>query len=493
MLGIEDVGGAENFFDLGGHSLLATRIATALRSELGLDFTTEHIMRHPTVHSLAENIPPPISEDDSIRRRYGSRYPLSLLQQGLLSQAPDGYRVATDDLACAFRLRGQVDMSRLRRAVAEVMRRHASLRTTFALEASAEPSQLVRHRMRVPLTSYPDQGPDIAGQISGARDRPFDIANGPLFEVVFFALDTAEQIALIRFSKLIADDASMDIFIREVSEFYADGAGGRLSSDDPSVHYPQFAQWQRKTLAQEQVDDCIRYWNNLLRDGRRPPAASSREGVRESRQLTFPPAIVRPLHALGRAHGAGLSRVLEAALGVSLALTSGGQQATLAATVTHRPMPELHSAIGPFTYFRPVLVSLRGARTLGMLLDRMQDLASTEPGPLPLEFLQGKTGLSQFSLMARLVLRPATPEPLCLPGVEATQIDLPSHSVQPAGLHVSFTEHAGGLIGRVDSGPACPYDGRRVADMLTWLLTSVSGQEDTLIPVGGTRREGPDA
>lgn len=493
VLRIPNIGGAENFFDLGGHSLIATRIAAILRSELGFDFTTEHILQHPSVHALAENIPPPRSDEDLISRRHGSRYPVSLLQLGLLSCAPNGYQAAADDVACAFRLQGNVDVSRLGRAVAEVMRRHASLRTTFTLAAATEPSQVVRHRMRVPLTYSPCQGLDLAGLLSSALGRPFSITDGPLFEVVVFSQGPAEQIVLIRFSRLIADDASMDIFIREVSKFYARGEGPRIPSDDLSGHYAQFARQERAALGREQMDDCIRYWGNLLRNGNQAPAAHSRESVQESRQLTLPPVIVRPLHALGRAHGAGLSRVLEAALGLSLALTSGSQQAILAVAVTDRPVPEYRSAIGPFTYFGPVLVSLHEARTLGMLLDRMRGLASTQPSPLPLEFLQGKADIPEFLPLTRLIVRSSTPEPLRFPGVEATPIDVPLYTVRPAELRVSLTEDAGGLIGRVDSGPACPYDGRNVADLLTRLLTTVSGQEDMLLPVRVARGQGPDA
>ena len=56
ILGLEQVGVEDNFFDLGGHSLLAAELHGRLERELGADLELLDLFRHPTVRSLARHL-----------------------------------------------------------------------------------------------------------------------------------------------------------------------------------------------------------------------------------------------------------------------------------------------------------------------------------------------------------------------------------------------------------------------------------------------------
>jgi acyl carrier protein len=53
LLGIEQIGIHDNFFDLGGNSLMAIRIISRLKAELGVDVSEVSIFEGPTISSLA--------------------------------------------------------------------------------------------------------------------------------------------------------------------------------------------------------------------------------------------------------------------------------------------------------------------------------------------------------------------------------------------------------------------------------------------------------
>ena len=53
VLGREQVGVQENFFDLGGHSLLATQVVSQIRHELNVELPLDAIFAKPTIDSLA--------------------------------------------------------------------------------------------------------------------------------------------------------------------------------------------------------------------------------------------------------------------------------------------------------------------------------------------------------------------------------------------------------------------------------------------------------
>jgi phthiocerol/phenolphthiocerol synthesis type-I polyketide synthase E len=64
LLGIDQVGLHDNFFDLGGNSLMAIRIISRLKAELGVDVSEVSLFEGPTVALLARLLAPAGGGDD---------------------------------------------------------------------------------------------------------------------------------------------------------------------------------------------------------------------------------------------------------------------------------------------------------------------------------------------------------------------------------------------------------------------------------------------
>src|SRR5262249_55583052 len=134
VLGLEQVGIDDSFFDLGGHSLLATRLISRVRAALGCELPLRALFEHPTVAELCDtlaelsgdSILPPI---EPVASR--ERLPLSYAQQRLwfIDRLEGGS--AHYNIAAAMRLRGALEAGALERALRTVVTRHEALRTVF--------------------------------------------------------------------------------------------------------------------------------------------------------------------------------------------------------------------------------------------------------------------------------------------------------------------------------------------------------------------------
>lgn len=62
LLGINEVGVDDNFFDLGGDSLLLLRVQVKIREALEVNLSPAEMFQHPTIGALARRLSQPAAE-----------------------------------------------------------------------------------------------------------------------------------------------------------------------------------------------------------------------------------------------------------------------------------------------------------------------------------------------------------------------------------------------------------------------------------------------
>ncbi|WP_433734125.1 amino acid adenylation domain-containing protein [Nocardia sp. CA-129566] len=477
VLKVREIGRDDNFFDLGGHSLLAARIANRLTSDLGRDFTTERILGNPTVALLAANLPGRAAAartTDELVRRTGTRYPLSAVQRGLWNLASS--QAQPPVVARAFRLNGRPDRDRLAGAVATVLRRHAVLRCAFDAPPGQPPSQTVRHRASVAVRTETAPADQMTAVLALACATAMDVTRGQVIDVTLYEHPMqAAGTLLVRCHRLVADEPSLDILVRELGELYS-GMRSAASLAEPAADYPDFAR------AQDPIADAgkaLRYWQSRL--GEVDPSADAAGAVWSAR-LSLPRTVVRPLRAEARSLGMSLPVVLRTAFAMAVAADEPDQdQIAVCTRVLRRPGPEWESVIGPFAGSEPAVVGVAAGHSLRQLLrmetERLADAAAF--AEIPVEFLCGELGLSSSMLTNHVLVHPAVAEPLQLDGIEATPVELPILGGHTMRL-LEVTEQAGGLTGwvhvRGHDSEAADRIAAGVAELLTELVEDSSAQ-----------------
>ncbi|MBV9774929.1 MAG: amino acid adenylation domain-containing protein, partial [Gemmatimonadetes bacterium] len=396
----ERVGATEDFFALGGHSLLATQVMSRVQQALGVEVPLRALFEAPTVAGLAAQVDALLGESPAGRgglpapmvqgRRgvaEGEGVPLSFAQQRLwfidrLEPGSPSY-----NMPFPLRLRGALDVRALGRALAELVRRHESLRTVFTL-VDGEPVQVIqpvgpRVLPTVDLSGLPEDAREAElGRLSAAESmRPFDLSRGPLLRSTLVRAGAEDHALLFTLHHIVGDAWSMGVLTGEVSALYAAFSAGRPSPlPEPGLQYADYAAWQREYLSGETLERQIGYWRERLAgappllelptDHPRPPVASER-GANVS--FVLPPEVTRGVHALARAEGATLFMTLLAGYQALLSRYSGQDDVVVGTPVAGRNRLETEGMIGFFVNTLVVRTGLGGAPGARALIGEVRE------------------------------------------------------------------------------------------------------------------------
>ncbi|MEW5925849.1 MAG: amino acid adenylation domain-containing protein [Gemmatimonadota bacterium] len=391
VLGVERVGAADGFFELGGHSLLATVAMGRVRQAFGTELPLHALFEAPTPAAMAGRVadalragavpPPPI-----LPTRRGGDVPASFAQRRLwlLDRLEPG--TAAWNMPFSLRLRGALDARALERALAELARRHESLRTVLpALDG--EPVQRI-----LPAGPRPLPVVELRGLPEGAREaavrrlaeaealRSFDLARGPLLRSTLLRAADEEWVLLLTLHHVVGDGWSMEVLVREVAALYAAGVRGEPSPlPELPVQYADYAAWQHAWLAGGVLEAQLAFWRQALR-GAPPllelPAARPRPAVQRhrgaSRRLLLPPELAGRVRELGAREGTTPFMTLLAAFAALLARYTGETDVVVGTPVAGRTRPETEGMIGYFLNTLALRTDVSGDPTFRELLARVR-------------------------------------------------------------------------------------------------------------------------
>ncbi|MES1244774.1 MAG: non-ribosomal peptide synthase/polyketide synthase [Acidobacteriota bacterium] len=494
LLGRERVGIHDDFFAAGGHSLLATRLAARLQQVFHLDLPLREVFQAPSVAGLAALLeeargeapgpePPPLTAAEE-----PGEAPLSFAQERLwfLDRLEPGGAVY--NLPYFARLAGPLSIPVLRGAVAEILRRHAVLRTSFPA-VDGRPVQRVAPPAEPAWTLA-----DLGGLPRGRREeeavrlaavearRPFDLARDLLLRPTLVRLGAEEHLLLLCLHHIASDAWSRGVLGRELSALYGAFAAGRPSPlPEPAIQYADFACWQRAWLRGEALTARTAYWRERLAGEPPPlelpydrPRPAVRGPLGHSLGFALPATLGAGLERLARRHGATLFMALLAGFEALLARLSGQEDLVVGTPVANRRRPEVEGLIGCFVNTLALRGDLRGDPAVGELVARTRDaaLAAYDHQDVPfeklVEELQPHRDLAHAPLFQVMLVLQNVPLPAPeLPGLAVDPV-LVDQGVARFDLTLLLTETPRGLEGFWEHSAEL-FDRTTVARLGGWL------------------------
>jgi amino acid adenylation domain-containing protein len=390
---------------LGLDSLMAVELAHEIESELGVVLPVTRVLQGPSISHLATQI---LAETARPRATTpvvtpggggAGEYPLTHGQRAMwllhrLSPAGGAYHIAN-----AVRIRTEVDVPALRRALQGLVDRHASLRTTFPV-LEGEPVQRVHEGGDV---CFEEEDASTWGErllserLAEEAHRPFDLEEGPLLRVHLYSCVGGEHVLLVVVHHIVADFWSLAVMAKELGILYpAERDGVRASLPAVRLQYADYARWQAEVLAGAEGERWWVYWQEALGGGVEVldlPTDRPRPGVQttrgSSRALAVGEGLTGELDRLSQAKGVTRYVTLLAAFQVLLYRYTGQGEIVVGSPTAGRERADLAGLVGYLV--NPVVMrgELSEGDTFEAVLGRVKEsvLGALEHGGYPFPLL----------------------------------------------------------------------------------------------------------
>jgi natural product biosynthesis luciferase-like monooxygenase protein/amino acid adenylation domain-containing protein len=323
-----EIGVDESFFELGGHSLTVVRLLNRVREQLGVDYSMSEFFRDPTIRGMARTL----DVTDTC--------PLTFAQRRLWQRHHARVDPAVYNGLSRLDIEGDLDPALLRRAVEELVSRHAALRTRV-FESRQE--VLAPFPVPLPVSDLPDDETEIQRWCLDQARPAFDLSSAPLWRIRLGRIGLRRWVIAVVVHHMIFDGWSAGVFWRELSALCA---GAELP--EPTAQYPDHARWENSSLPDRARLES--FWRREL-DGAtlRPglpcdrPRPAVLSGAGETLHTTMP---AEPIRSAATVAGTTPYLVIANAFAEWLSVKCGQDDVVLAASSARRTRPEQETMIG---------------------------------------------------------------------------------------------------------------------------------------------------
>ncbi|WP_159067541.1 non-ribosomal peptide synthetase [Gordonia iterans] len=399
ILGMDQISVTESFFDLGGNSLSAMRVVGRVGEILDVEVSIADVFAAPTVRELASALAdrgsalPPVT---AVVPR-PDRVPLSFAQQRMWfinRLEPDA---PTYNIPVVLRLSGDVNVEALRASVADVVRRHEVLRTTFP-DVEGVPVQVIAPESSVDADLVWIET-DSVEAFGSAVSAGFDVTMQWPIRVVI-CREGGDYLFAVVAHHIAADGESMLPLVTDVLTAYAARAAGEVPVFAPlPVQFADFALWQHEVLGAPEVADSVLgrqlvFWREALAGlpdvldlpmDRPRPAIASHVGGQVS--FVIPAEIGDRIAGLTAGSGLTPFMVVHAGLSVLLARLSATGDVAVATPIAGRGSESLDALVGMFVNTLVLRARVDSSMSFAELLDqvRVSDLDAFAHAEVPFE------------------------------------------------------------------------------------------------------------
>jgi thioesterase domain-containing protein/NRPS condensation-like uncharacterized protein len=378
------------------------------------------------------------------------------------------------NMPLAWNCRGKLDPDVAAAALAELVRRHESLRTTFEM-ANGKLSQVIHPAIEAAAMPLPVE--DLRHLSKEERQQQasviilrhariqMDMKEGPLFCARAIQIEDDEHILLLTIHHSVCDGWSNGVIIRDFAAIY-DGLMRRVPAELPElpIQYGDYAVWLDEWRRGKDSAEYKKYWRETLGGNFTPLrihrdfAGDSGEELGDIETLLLPEELTQEARDFCATQGITLYMLLLAVYAMTLHQLTG-QGDILIGTPCANRRQETEDLIGPFSNPQVIRVRFETGESLSKVVERVRDwtLGAMAHQILPFEDLNDDEFFSraenQISLQVYFIYQKAFMQAQHTPFLEI----VPLRSVSPGttfDLMLSIVERAEGPRLQLEYNPS---------------------------------------
>lgn len=384
----------------------------------------------------------PQTQDIAIERvnRDSNTFEMSFAQQRLWFLDRLDSSTAFYNLAAAIELNGALNIAALEQALANLIKRHETLRTTFA-EEEGRGQQIIHAQMPLQLpqidisqSAAESRSQELKKLVEADAQYIFDLSSGPLIKTTLVKLANDQYQLLLTMHHIIADGWSAQVFAQELSQFYAAIVNQQVDPLGPlNVQYIDYSAWQKQQLTPAELEKQYNFWAEHLADSPSlelpydypRPSVQTYNG--KTVELMLTQAQLQQLQQVAQQQQTTLFVVVLSAYYLLLHKLSGSSDLVLGTPVANRTRTELESIIGFFVNTLCLRAKLSPNMMLSEVIEQVKQtsIAAQNHQDLPFERLVEQLNLPRDPALSPLFQtffsldKGAAEQALQLPGVTA--------------------------------------------------------------------------
>lgn len=345
--------------------------------------------RRELMRLLAEQSPTSNLSEQVVQTVSAQPQPCSFGQERLWFMdrlAPDS---AVYNQIQSLELTGPLDVGALESALAEIVRRHGSLRTAILTDGGRPVQQVMPSvEVKVPLIDLSklpgaERKAEAQRVLEEQASLPFDLTRPPLCRVCVIRLGFDQHLLYLTAHHLVTDGWSMRVFRSELTHIYGALAEGRqVDIAPPTLQYVDFARRQRSWYREAIIQGQLAYWKRQLggdlplldlpTDRPHPPGMLM--GRKQVLPFRLDDATRAGIDELQKATGATPFMVLLAAFYTLLHRYTGQEDLLVDTPISGRSRRELEGVIGFFVNSLVLRANLKGTPTFRDFLGKVRQM-----------------------------------------------------------------------------------------------------------------------
>jgi len=313
-------------------------------------------------------------------------------QRGMyFSSRLSGHLSASYNQSMTLRLKGNISVQKLTRAIERLVERHDALRAAFD-DPGAVMHIATAQRVQVPVIdlstiSRPAVREARLGKLVAQETaRPFPLPGGPLFRSQIVLLGADSAAVVFTGHHIICDGWSLDVLIHDLCAFYSEEISGEPARLRPVGSYADYVRGVTQRATSEEFREARDYWHSKFSAGFAAlvlPTDHARPARRNlaARRIDHPiPApVVQGLRALGVKQGCSFFAVVLGALSILIARISRQRHFVIALPTADQPVVGQPDLVGHCVSLLPFAVDLVEGEAVRALLARVQrELAAAQ-------------------------------------------------------------------------------------------------------------------